>query len=411
MGYAIYGVPMSAEPLALACKLDDLKQLDNKPYIKFQTHLLNHVLDILPKTLSVTYEKLYIQQRTDKRHSRGVIMSQKQIGKLIRRHEDTAQRHLKLLEEFGCIRKTLSKHSNGLYRNQLCYEVVAPEEVIVNIKNNVLDINEIRENKYRLYKNITAKTQEGPDKNAGHINNNRNKPDVNLTNIREESPTDNFEPAFEPVVLPADVPCKTSGVDLVADVVEPQARNFKPLESETFKTEAEVARFITKAERTEVVKKVKAMRKAGEIHAKVEANYADIMVLVQHVIIHCVYRNVLRCKTFKHALNFAAKAIRNGTWTTPKRILASETAERERLANEAKELERRLCLESGFERMLGEAMRLTHVPSEADIARLKADVLERGVNSLGQNTSGENIARLKALIQKTVEDKQKERGK
>ena len=41
----------------------------------------------------------------------------------------------------------------------------------------------------------------------------------------------------------------------------------------------------------------------------------------------------------------------------------------------------------------------------------KADALERGVNSLGQNASAENIARLKAIIQKTVEDKRKESGK
>jgi hypothetical protein len=82
--------------------------------------------------------------------------------------------------------------------------------------------------------------------------------------------------------------------------------------------------------------------------------------------------------------------------------------ERERLANETKEQEKRECQELGLGRMVGQAIRLTHGPSEADIARAKADILERGVNSLGQNASNENIARLKELIQKTVEDKQKE---
>ena len=120
---------------------------------------------------------------------------------------------------------------------------------------------------------------------------------------------------------------------------------------------------------------------------------------------------VLRYKSFKHALNAAAKGLRNGTWTTPKRVLAAETAERERLANEAKELERRQCLDSGMGRVLGDAMRLTHAPNEADIAKLKADALEQGVNSLGQNASSENIARLREIIQKTVEDKRKECGK
>ena len=182
---------------------------------------------------------------------------------------------------------------------------------------------------------------------------------------------------------------------------------------ETFLEEpqGEVARFITKDERRQIVTKVKAMKRDGEIHPNVQANYQDIMVLVQHIIIHCVYRNVLRYKSFKHALNAAAKGLRNGTWTTPKRVLAAETTERERLANEAKEQERRQCLEFGFGRILGEAMRLTHGPNEADIARLKADALERGVNSLGQNATSENIAKLKAIIQQTVEDKRKESEK
>ena len=379
---------MSTNQQQLACQLEDLKQLDNKPYIKFQTHLLNQLLDMLPRTLAVTYEKLYIQQKTDKRHSRGVIMSQKQIGKLIRRHEDTAQRHLKQLESFGCIRKTLSKHSKGLYRNQLCYEVVAPEEVLESIKNNVLDISEIRRRHDGLYKNITAKTQAESDENAGYINNNRNNTKAYIkSNIRETSPLDNLEPVNEAVELPnivSDVPCET--------FVEPEPQG-------------EVARFITKAERKQIVTKVKAMKRDGEIHPNVQANYQDIMVLVQHIIVHCVYRNVLRYKSFKHALNAAAKGLRNGTWTTPKRILAAETAERERLADEAKERERRQCMDSGMGRILGETMRLTHGPNEADIAKLKADVLEQGVNSLGQNASSENIARLKELIQKTVEDK------
>ena len=74
-------------------------------------------------------------------------------------------------------------------------------------------------------------------------------------------------------------------------------------------------------------------------------------------------------------------------------------------------MEMRQCLDSGMGRVLGDAMRLTHAPSEADIAKLKADVFEQGVNSLGQNASSENIARLKEIIQKTVEDKRKECGK
>jgi hypothetical protein len=250
-------------------------------------------------------------------------------------------------------------------------------------------------------------------RDTGVVHNNRYiDPSIIKTNIREPSQLDNFEPVNE-TVEPSDIFFQEMPVANVPQTTppttEPQPENFKPLESETFKPQAEVARFITKAERTEVAKKVKAMKRDGEVHVNVQASYQNILVLVQHVIIHCMYRNVFK-KSFKHALNSAAKGIRNGTWTTPYHI-RTETLERERLANEAKEREKRECQELGLGRMFGQAMRLTHGPSEADIAKFKADVFESGINSLGQNASNENIARLKALIQKTVEDKQKGCGK
>ncbi|HRH92429.1 MAG TPA: hypothetical protein PLW01_11005, partial [Agitococcus sp.] len=166
-----------------------------------------------------------------------------------------------------------------------------------------------------------------------------------------------------------------------------------------------VARLITKAEKVEVVKKAKAMLKAGEIHLKVQANYQDIMVLVQHVIIHCVYRNVLRCKTFKHALNFAAKAIRNGTWTTPKRIVQAEINHREQQAREANELELRKSLGSGLGKILGEAVRVQNGLSDADIAKAKAAILEHGIRELGANATKNDIDALKTILQKSIDRK------
>ena len=186
-------------------------------------------------------------------------------------------------------------------------------------------------------------------------------------------------------------------------------QDFKGVEFDRFKTEAEVARFITKAERKQIVTKVKAMKRDGEIHPKVQANYQDIMVLVNHIIIHCVYRK--KFKSFKHSLRSAATGLRNGTWTTPKRVLAAETAERERLANEAKEQERRQCLESGFGRILGEAMRLTHGPSEADLARAKAQAVNEVVQAVGNNRAADYLQKIKDILKKPTERKEEERKK
>jgi biotin operon repressor len=378
---------MSTNSTALACKLEDLKQLENKPYLKFQTHLYDYDIDHLPDNLYRLKSKLARLQKTDRRHNKGVVISQCRLAKLLGKSRETINRLLKQLEQLGHVRITKNKYSKGLYNNQLSIEVVHPVEAYEYVRDNVADITEgLR----------ATRMSQGCDENITHLNNNRNNTKANIkSNIRETSPADNFEPVVEtaePSDIVPNVPCET--------FVEPE-RKSDP------EPQAEVARFITKEERRQIVTKVKAMNRDNEIHPNVQANYQDITVLVQHIIIHCVYRNVLRYKNFKHALNTAAKLIRNGTWTTPKRALVAETAERERLANEAKELERRQCLDSGMGRILGEAMRLTHGPSDTDIAKLKADLLERGVNSLGQNASTENIARLKEIIQKTVENKRK----
>ena len=384
---------MSASPQALACKLEDFKQLDNLPFYKNPQGYIEEILKTLPSYVIATY--LYLLDQSMKNYKRRgiVVQSASRIGKAILKSTRTVERHLSILKNSGYIR--IIHAYNKRYRTNYI-EVICPKSVLEHLLSSKKPIR----NSFDI---LPTRMAVHPDMDGGRNNRYIDQPNIK-TNIRETSQEDNFEPAFEasdPSDIFSDVPCETF-------LSESQPENFKPVEFDTFKTEAEVARFVTKAERTEVVKKLKAMRKSGEIHPKVQASYQDVMVLIQHVIVHCVYRNVLRYKSFKHALNSAAKGLRNGTWTTPKRILAEQTAERERLANEAKEREKRQCLDSGVGRILGEAMRLTHGPSEADIARIKADVLERGVNSLGQNASDENIARLKAIIQKTVEDKQKE---
>jgi DNA-binding transcriptional ArsR family regulator len=401
---------MSTNSTALACQLEDFKQLDNLAFYKNPHGYVEEVLKTLPGYVVATYFYLLEQSMKNYKKRGIVVQSAGMIGKAIFKSARTVERHLSLLRKAGYIR--IVHAYNRRYRTNYI-EVICPKSVL----ENLLSAKKPIRNSFDI---LPTRTAGYTDTDGGHNNRNIDQPNIK-TNIRETSSADNLEqvpvsfaqctPSARPVrnevnettdpsYIFSDVPCETF-------VGEGEPGNFKPLEFEGIKNPAEVARFITKAERTEVVKKVKAMKRDGEIHPNVQASYQDIMVLVQHVIVHCVYRNVLRYKSFKHALNAAAKGLRNGTWTTPKRVLAAETTERERLANEAKERERRQCLDSGVGRMLGEAMRLTHGPSETDIARLKADVLECGVNSLGQNASSENIARLKEIIQKTVEDKQK----
>ena len=85
---------MSAEPLSLACQLEDLKQLDNKPYLKFQTHLYDYDIEHLPDNLYRLKAKLARLQKTDKRHNKGVVISQCRLAKLLGKSRETINRLL-----------------------------------------------------------------------------------------------------------------------------------------------------------------------------------------------------------------------------------------------------------------------------------------------------------------------------
>ena len=279
---------MSTKPLALACKLEDLKQLDNKPYIKFQTHLLNRTIDELPRHLVAVLQKLAILQKTDKRHAQGVVMSQTRIGGLIGRSRRTVIRNIQKLKELGWVRVTKNKYCNGLYGNQLCIEVVCPDFIYQDIKSNVMNIvqkpnyNAVHKNN-TVYSCVTSMAQDDVIGDT-HINNIRNNSSINLTNIREKSLINNFESTFESAELtklPSVVPHKTSSVEIepVAIVAETQSENSKPVEFDTFKPQAEIAGFITREERIEVTKKLKAMKKVSEIHPNVQANYQDLSLI------------------------------------------------------------------------------------------------------------------------------------
>ena len=361
---------MSTNSTALACKLEDFKQLDNKPFHKYT----RGYLEIINRNLSSAEFRIYtyLKEQSLRNYKEGgiVIQSAYEIGKGVDRSPRTAEKHLSSLRAKGYIDLHKSKSDKSIYRRN-CIRLTCPQTILKEILSASPNIVKFPKEESTVYL-CPSKTSEYPDDCGNHSFNNRNIDKSNIkTNIRETSPLCDLEPVDETLKYPLEYPLQNESVEQNVPrgtfLGESEAQNFKGVEFDRFKTEAEVARFITKAERKQIVTKVKAMKRDGEIHPKVQANYQDIMVLVQHIIIHCVYRNVLRYKSFKHALNAAAKGLRNGTWTTPKRVLAAETAERERLANEAKEQERRQCLESGFGRILGEAMRLTHEIGRAHV--------------------------------------------
>ena len=64
--------------------------------------------------------------------------------------------------------------------------------------------------------------------------------------------------------------------------------------------------------------KLRAMHKYKEIHHALEK--LSLNRLIAEVKYHVIYRDITKTPTVKHALNAAAAMLRQGVWSTPKRL-------------------------------------------------------------------------------------------
>ena len=275
---------MSAEPLSLACQLEDLKQLDNKPFHKYT----RGYLEIINRNLSSAEFRIYtyLKEQSLRNYKEGgvVIQSAYEIAKGVDRSPRTAEKHLSSLRAKGYIDLHKSKSDKSIYRRN-CIRLTCPQAILEEILSASPNIVKFPKEESTVYL-CPSKTSEYPDDCGNHSFNNRNidKSDIK-TNIRETSPLCDLEPVCEAVEYPLEYRLENESVEQNVPretfLGDSEAQNFKGVEFDRFKTEAEVARFITKAERKQIVTKVKAMKRDGEIHPKVQANYQDIMVLVK----------------------------------------------------------------------------------------------------------------------------------
>jgi hypothetical protein len=154
-----------------------------------------------------------------------------------------------------------------------------------------------------------AKMSLGSDKNVRHIriNNNRLKHCYLLT-TEQPSVVDNVVP------------------QTLSTTVDPVV-NLK--KSAVFKD-------VYQSERVVITKKIRALYKYHEIHPSLRAQYLRPEELIEEVMVHTLYRDFNKTFSSKHALNAAAKMIRAGTWSTPKKLLLWQSLKREQQAAKQK---------------------------------------------------------------------------
>ena len=120
---------MSAEPLSLACQLEDLKQLDNKPFHKYT----RGYLEIINRNLSSAEFRIYtyLKEQSLRNYKEGgiVIQSAYEIGKGVDRSPRTAEKHLSSLRAKGYIDLHKSKSDKSIYRRN-CIRLTCPQAKI-----------------------------------------------------------------------------------------------------------------------------------------------------------------------------------------------------------------------------------------------------------------------------------------
>jgi len=106
------------------------------------------------------------------------------------------------------------------------------------------------------------------------------------------------------------------------------------------RSNAEIVHLLNPEQRTTIVKKLKWMRKQADgIHPLTQEKYPDIDVLIKETAFHIMHRNREKTQDFMHALRSAAKMIRDGTWSTPKRLVQMQITQREEDAKKLKQTE------------------------------------------------------------------------
>ena len=331
---------MSAQPLVLACQLEDLKQLDSKPFEKYPRGLIRAVQERMPRCYQPTFQHLFDESLKNYRDKGRVRKSIKELAEAMKYHTRTADRHLSYLREAGFIR-VLKGDGNGVYKKNYI-EVVCPKDIL----QSLLALQDRTTRNNTVYKPTTLMSC-ADDIGVAHSFNNRCKIENTNVNNREV----NLSTGSDAAVTESDnlsivdfKNCCSSTVESPKHLLPNQTNSNN--QSEIFsacklvKYDNSVG-FVSKAERIEVVKKIKGMNKSQEIHSTVLSHGKTIENLIQEVVFHCIYRDRIKVPTFKHALNFAAKAIRNGTWTTPKRLVQMEIDRREAEDKAWKEKERK----------------------------------------------------------------------
>ena len=156
---------------------------------------------------------------------------------------------------------------------------------------------------------IRTKMTEGQDKNVRHIRINNNRLNTLLLTIDKSDPKDNSPP------------CTSRHESAIV-----QLKNERKADDVSL-------------QRATVIKKLRAMHRSGEIHHQLTQKYS-LGALISEVLVHTKHPNPNRISGFKHALNAAAKMIRAGTWSTPKRLLHEESLQREQARERFKQQEK-----------------------------------------------------------------------
>lgn len=369
------------------CLPEDFKSLKLKTYRNFPRALLKAIIKELPDYAAVVYLTLYDLAELNFRYPGTVVITHKALAEELGKSGSSVRRAIDTLRDLGYIEIKQQGQSEKNYLPNIirvcCPKVLADkiqaEELDRKLKGLSLQTSPLKPTIPLPEPLDKAKEQEclislyeQYQEAVKHFREAGNTPLIAFRRAYEtfskeealglqkyilELPNSLTNPFISPALSKMEGGCSkmntirsinnrdhdlllTIGANTPVNNMGLEMRPLSPIVD--FQKKSSVIHLRDEMDKREVIRKIKAMYRDHEIHADILNGYQNnISQLIVEIVFQIQFRDPKKFQTSKHALNACAKMLREGVWSTPKKMLQNETIAREKshLQNKQQELQ------------------------------------------------------------------------
>ena len=371
------------------CQVEDFKSLKLKPYRNFPRALLKAAIKELPDYATVVYLTLYDLAELNIRYPGTVVITHQALSQELDKSESSVRRAIETLKNLGfiellqrnqqqnrwlpniirvCCPETLIHKIEAAEPNRKSTEALHRVPVLKPVVKTTEPLNQTETPKplvtlYRDYqKNVKRLVETGSSPLLASKQAYQSFSKEEATSLQQfilGLPTKSKESSVSPPL-----PKMKEGCSKMNTIRSINNRDHDPLltiEAQDpvdkldtssniptakenpvvdFEKSAAVVHLLSEQDKTEAIRKIKAMARYHEIHSTIRLRYGNnLSRLISEVIFHIQHRDGQVFQSSKHALNACAKMLREGVWSTPKRLLQQTSLQLEQYSLRVKQQE------------------------------------------------------------------------